>query len=266
MVVHAPRIARKAKAGQFVIVRPDERGERIPLTLVDWDREAGTITLVFLEVGVSTKKLGMLEVGEAIPDLIGPLGKPAEVSRYGTAVVVGGGVGVAAAYPRARAIKEAGNYVVSIIGARTAELIVYEEQMRSVSDEVHVSTDDGSRGFKGFTSQLLESLLKGGLKADYVYAVGPAPMMKAVCDVTRRYGIKTVVSLNSIMVDGTGMCGACRVTVGGRTVFTCVDGPEFDGHQVDFEELIRRLSMYRDEERLALERFERLMGRGCGQA
>ena len=264
MVVEAPEIARKAMPGQFVIVRVDERGERIPLTIVDYDRQGGTITLVFQEVGVSTKKLGRLSVGDCIADVAGPLGNPTELKRYGTVVCVGGGVGVAAMYPVARGFKEHGNYVISIIGARTKDLLILEEEVRSVSDELHITTDDGSKGFKGFTTDVLAQLLKSGRHVDLVYAVGPAIMMKVVADVTKPYGIKTVVSLNPIMVDGSGMCGACRVRVGGEVKFACVDGPEFDAHLVDFNELLARLRMYREEERLSLERYERLEG-GSGE-
>ncbi|MEM0050563.1 MAG: sulfide/dihydroorotate dehydrogenase-like FAD/NAD-binding protein [Candidatus Bathyarchaeia archaeon] len=255
--VLAPEIAKKAKAGQFVILRVDETGERIPLTLADWDRKEGTITLVFLEVGVSTKKLGRLNKGDVILNLLGPLGNPTEVKDYGSVCVVGGGVGIAAAYPIARALKEAGNKIVSIIGARSANLLIFEDEMKEYSDEIYISTDDGTKGYKGFVSDLLKDLLVKGYKFDMVYAVGPALMMRAVADVTRPYKIKTIVSLNPIMVDGMGMCGACRVIVGGKTRFTCVDGPEFDAHEVDFTELIRRQRAFIEEEKKALEIFER---------
>jgi len=256
LVVSAPLIAEKAQGGQFVIVRVDEKGERFPLTLVDWDPGGGSITLVFLEVGVSTKKLGALKVGDQILDLVGPLGNPAEIERYGEAAVVGGGVGIAAMYPRVKALKGAGNRVTSIIGAKTSNLLIYEREIKDWSDELHVSTDDGSRGFRGFTSNVLGDLLNRGRKFDFVFAVGPVLMMRAVTEVTRPYGIKTVASLNPIMVDGTGMCGACRVTVGGKTKFTCVDGPEFDAHLVDFAELIARLRTYIGEEQQALRILE----------
>lgn len=259
--VFAPEIAKKAKAGQFVILRVDAAGERIPLTLADWDPKEGLITIVFLEVGVSTKKLGKLNVGDVILNLLGPLGNPTEVKNYGTVCVVGGGVGIAAAYPIARALKGAGNKIVSIIGARSANLLIFEEEMRKCSDEIYVSTDDGTKGYKGFVSDVLKDLLLRGYKFDMVYAVGPALMMKAVADVTRPYEIKTIVSLNPIMVDGMGMCGACRVIVGGKMMFTCVDGPEFDAHEVDFVELIRRQRAFIEEERLALEIFEKSGGK-----
>jgi len=254
IVVKAPLVARKAKTGQFVILRVDEKGERIPLTLVEWDKEKGTITLVFQEVGASTVKLGKLSVGDKILDLVGPLGNPSELEKFGRCCVVGGGLGIALAYPIARDLKALGNYVVSVIGARSKNLLFFEEKMKSVSDELHICTDDGSYGFKGFTSQMLEKLLAEGAKFDYCFCVGPVPMMKAVAEVTRRYGIKTVCSLNPIMVDGTGMCGACRVTVGGEMKFACVDGPDFDAHQVDFDELMARLRTFSEEEKLALER------------
>ncbi len=259
--VEAPEIAEKARAGQFVILRVDEKGERFPLTIVDASKEKGTITMVFLEVGVSTRKLGMLKAGDHILNLAGPLGNPTEVKKYGTVVCVGGGVGVAAAYPVAKAFKQAGNYVISIIGARNKDLLIFEEEMRSVSDELYVTTDDGSKGRKGFTTDVLKELLEQGRKIDLVYAVGPTIMMKVVSDVTRPYGVKTLVSLNPLMLDGTGMCGGCRVRVGGKIRYTCVEGPEFDGHQVDFVELIQRLNMYKDYEKRALEEFEKRCSR-----
>jgi len=252
----APEIARKAQPGQFVILRVDAMGERIPLTLADWNITEGTITLVFLEVGVSTRKLGGLKEGDAILDLLGPLGNPTDVRNYGTVCIVGGGVGIAAAYPIARALKRARNKVISIIGARTAKLLIFEEEMRRCSDEVHISTDDGTKGYKGFVSDVLRKLLQEGYGFDMVYAVGPALMMRAVAEVTRPYNIKTIASLNPIMVDGMGMCGACRVTVGGKTMFACVNGPEFDAHKVDFTELIRRQMAFIQEERMALELWE----------
>jgi ferredoxin--NADP+ reductase len=255
--VLAPEIARKAMPGQFVILRVDERGERFPLTIADWEPKDGTLTLIFLEVGVSTRKLGSLKEGEMILDILGPLGNPTAVRNYGLTCVIGGGVGIAAAYPVARALKEAGNKVVSIIGARSSELLILEKEMMDFSDELYISTDDGSKGYRGFVSDVLKMLLQNGYKFDMVYAVGPAVMMRAVAEVTRPHKIKTIVSLNPIMVDGMGMCGSCRVTVGGRTRFACVDGPEFDAHEVDFTELIRRQSAFLREEKAALENFER---------
>jgi ferredoxin--NADP+ reductase len=258
--VYAPEIAEKAKPGQFVILRVDEKGERIPLTLVDWEKQKGTITLIFLEIGVSTNKLGSLKVQEKILDMVGPLGRPSEIKRYGLVSVIGGGVGTASAYPITRALKEAENKVVSIIGARTAELLILEDEMKKVSDELYISTDDGSKGRKGFVSDVLKTLIKKGYNFDVVYAIGPAVMMRAVDNVTRPYDIKTIVSLNSTMVDGMGMCGSCRVTVGGETKFACCDGPEFDAHKVDFDELIKRQQMFLPKEKLALQRWE---NRGC---
>ncbi|MEM2719128.1 MAG: sulfide/dihydroorotate dehydrogenase-like FAD/NAD-binding protein, partial [Candidatus Bathyarchaeia archaeon] len=214
------------------------------------------ITLVFLEVGVSTRKLGELNEGDIILDVLGPLGNPTEMKNYGTVCVVGGGIGIAAAYPIARAFKRFGNKVVSIIGARSANLLIFEREMVDFSDELYVSTDDGTKGYKGFVSDVLKMLIQRGYKFDMVYAVGPAMMMKAVAETTRPYGIKTIVSLNPIMVDGMGMCGACRVTVGGKTRFACVDGPEFDAHEVDFGELIKRQTTFLREEKAALEYWE----------
>jgi len=254
--IHAPEIAEKAQAGQFVILRVDEKGERFPLTLVDWDYQKGTITLIFLEIGVSTKKLGELESQDEILDVAGPLGNPSEIRHYGSVCVIGGGVGTISAYPIARALKEAGNKVISIIGAKSAELLILEDEMGKISDELYISTDDGTKGQKGFVSDVLKLLIEKGHTFNLIYAIGPAVMMRAVAEVTRPYNIKTIVSLNSIMVDGVGMCGACRVTVGGETRFACVDGPEFDAHEVDFGELIKRQMMYLSEEKLALERWE----------
>ncbi|RJS86044.1 sulfide/dihydroorotate dehydrogenase-like FAD/NAD-binding protein [Candidatus Bathyarchaeota archaeon] len=252
VVIRAPLIASKAKAGQFVILRVDEYGERFPLTIFDWNKSEGLITLIFQEVGVSTRKLGMLKAGDYVMDIVGPLGNPTEIKNYGTVAVIGGGVGTALTYTWVRALKAHGNYVVTILGARTESLLLLEDELRRLSDEVHISTDDGSKGFKGFTSELLKKLLEEGRRFDLVMAVGPVPMMRAVAEVTRPYGIKTIVSLNPIMVDGTGMCGACRVKVGGEIKFACVDGPEFDAHQIDFNQLMNRLRFYRDEEMKAL--------------
>jgi ferredoxin--NADP+ reductase len=248
LVVSAPLIARKAHAGQFVILRIDERGERVPLTLVDWNPKVGTIVLIFQEVGASTKKLGNLNIGDTIADIVGPLGNPTETKKFGEVVVIGGGVGTALIFPWVRALKEAGNYVVTILGARNVSLLLLEEELRSLSDELHISTDDGTKGTKGFTADVLKSLLEKGRKFDLVMAAGPVPMMRAVAEVTRPFKVRTIVSLNPIMVDGTGMCGGCRVTVGGETKFACVDGPEFDAHQVDFRELTNRLRTYQEEE------------------
>jgi len=258
--VHAPDIAEKAKPGQFVIIRIDEKGERIPLTLVDWGKKKGTITLIFQEVGVSTRKLGMLKVEDDILNIVGPLGNPSDIKHHGSVAVVCGGVGTAAAYPIAKAFKQEENKVISIVGARTKELLILEDEMKSVSDELYISTDNGSKGYKGFVSDVLKALITKGYRFDIVYAIGPPLMMMATSEVTRPHGIKTIVSLNPIMVDGMGMCGACRVTISGQTKFACIDGPDFDGHQVNFDELIKRLQMYQPEEKLAAQFHEKLGG------
>ena len=262
--VEAPQIARKAKAGQFMILRVDDSGERIPLTLADWDAERGTITLIFQEVGASTKKLGLLNEGEAILDCVGPLGHASEIREYGTVVCIGGGIGIAPIYPVARAQRQAGNRVISILGARTKELLFWEDKLRAVSDEVLVTTDDGSYQRKGFVTDVLKQFVDGGEQVEIVYAIGPVVMMRAVSHLTMGYGIHTVVSLNPIMMDGTGMCGACRVTVDGETRFACVDGPEFDGHQVDFVGLMKRQQMYLGQEKEARERMTGLRIGDCG--
>lgn len=254
--IEAPRIARHRKAGQFVILRIHEHGERIPLTIADSDTQAGTITIIVQGVGKTTKLLNDLKTGDAILDVVGPLGEPSEVDLFGTVVVIGGGVGTAIAYPTAVAMKQAGNRVIGIVGARTKNLVILEEDMRATSDELFVMTDDGSYGTKGFVTQKLADLISSGTKINRVLAIGPIPMMKAVADVTRPYAIKTIVSLNPIMVDGTGMCGGCRVTVGGQSRFACVDGPEFDAHEVDFTILAQRNTLYRQRERAELVEFE----------
>ncbi len=251
--VDAPEIARKALPGQFVIIRINEQGERIPLTIQDADPDKGTITLVFLEIGKTTMLLGSLAEGDRLLDVAGPLGRPSEIERYGACVVVGGGIGSACVLPVARALKQAGNYVISIVGARTKDLVILEDDFRRISDELYITTDDGTYGRKGFVTTVLQDLISSGRKIDYVYAVGPAVMMRAVANTTRPHSIRTVVSLNPIMVDATGMCGGCRVEVGGKTKFACVDGPEFDAHQVDFDLLLKRQSFYLEEERCALE-------------
>jgi ferredoxin--NADP+ reductase len=252
--VEAPYVARKRQAGQFVIVRVHERGERIPLTIADADPGRGSISLVVQGVGKTTKLLNTLEAGDAVLDVVGPLGKPSEIARYGTAVVIGGGVGTAIAYPTAVALKAAGNRVVSIIGGRTRELVILEDEVRATSDVLHLTTDDGSYGEKGLVTDRLAVVIAAE-KIDYVLAIGPVPMMRAVAELTRPHGIKTVVSLNSIMVDGTGMCGGCRVQIGTASKFACVDGPEFDAHEVDFAVLSQRNAMYRTAEARALEAF-----------
>jgi len=256
LTIDAPLLAKKARPGQFIIIRIDEKGERIPLTIAGLDVQQGTITTIFLEVGKTTKQLGSLNEGDAISDLAGPLGNPTEIKNYGSVVCVGGGVGVAPLYLVAKALKDAGNEVISIIGARTKELLILEDEMQQASDELYIATDDGSKGHHGFVTDVLQQLI-AKQKIDRVLAVGPTVMMRAVANVTKPHNIKTIVSLNPIMVDGTGMCGACRVTVGGETKFTCVDGPEFDAHLVDFEELMNRQRTYIAEEKVALERCER---------
>lgn len=248
LVIEQPDIALTRKAGQFVIVHLSETGERVPLTIVDSDLEAGTITLIVQEIGKSTIELCAMQPGEVVRDIVGPLGVPSEVGKYGTVVVIGGGVGTGVAFPNAVAMKEAGNKVISIIGGRSKEFIILEKELNAICDACYPCTDDGTYGFHGFVTQRLQTLIDSGEKLDYVLAVGPLPMMRAIAEVTRPYGIKTVVSLNTIMVDGTGMCGGCRATVGGKTVFACVDGPEFDAHQIDFATLMKRSRAYREQE------------------
>lgn len=253
MEVDAPYIARKAQPGQFVIVRVGDTGERIPLTIADNNSESGTITLVFQEVGKSTMVMGGLKQGDSLDDVVGPLGLPSHIEKLGLVVCVGGGIGIAPVHPVARGYKEAGSGVISILGARTRDLLIMEDEMTRASTEVKVCTDDGSYGQKGFVTDVLRNLIEEGKPIDLVVAIGPVPMMEAVSKLTKSYGIRTVVSLNPIMVDGTGMCGACRVTVGGEIKFACVDGPDFDGHEVDFTELRMRQRMYLKEERDAIE-------------
>lgn len=251
IIVEAPLIAKKAKAGQFVILRIHEKGERIPLTIADYDRDNGTITMIFQEVGSSTKRLGLLEIGDEILDLVGPLGQPTEHPAGAKRIVcVGGGVGVAPVYPEAKELHESGVEIISIVGARNEELLFYLDNMKAVSKELHVTTDDGSKGRKGFVTDVLKELIESDKEIDAVIAIGPMPMMKAVSDLTKNYGLKTIVSLNSLMVDGTGMCGGCRVTIGNETKFACIDGPAFDAHEVDFIEQMRRLRMYQIEEKV----------------
>lgn len=251
--IMAPRIAKRAIAGQFFILRLDERGERIPLTLYKWNPTKGTISFIFKEVGLTTRKLGMLKEGNYILDVVGPLGHVPELKHYGEVAVVAGGVGIASAYARIEALRSVNNRIVTIYGARTASELILIDELKATTDELLICTDDGTEGLKGFTSQILEELLNKGRKFDLVFAVGPALMMHAVAEVTRSRNVKTLVSLNPIMVDGTGMCGTCRVSVGGETKFGCVDGPEFDAHEVDFNELLARLRTYYKEEQLALE-------------
>ncbi len=254
-VIEAPRIARKRQAGQFVIVRLYERGERIPLTIADGDAERGTITLIVQGVGKTTKLMNLLEAGDTILDLVGPLGKPSEVKRFGIVVVIGGGVGAAIAYPTARAMREAGNYVISILGGRSRELVILEDEIRAISDEIFITTDDGSHGRKGLVIDPLKELIAAGRSLALVLAIGPPRMMQAVAEVTRPHHIHTVVSLNSLMVDGTGMCGGCRIITSGGARFACVDGPEFDAHTVDFDILVQRNRTYAEHEAHELQHF-----------
>ena len=254
-VIEAPRIARKRQAGQFVIVRVHEHGERIPLTIADSDPERGTITLIVQGIGKTTKLMNMLGPGDALLDLVGPLGKPSEVSKFGTVVVIGGGVGAAIAYPTARAMHEAGNHVISILGGRNRDLIILEDEIRAISDELFVTTDDGSAGQKGLVIDPLRAMIAAGRPIDLVLAIGPVRMMQAVAEVTRPSSIPTVVSLNSLMVDGTGMCGGCRIITRDGVKFACVDGPEFDAHTVDFDILAQRNRTYADREAEELREF-----------
>jgi NAD(P)H-flavin reductase len=255
--IEASHIAERGKAGQFIILRVDDKGERIPLTIANRNPEKGTITLVFQEVGKSTEQMGALDVGDEIHDLAGPLGKATDIPTGKTVVCVGGGIGNAVVWPQIQALKEAGNKTIAILGARNKELLILEEEITSLADSVIVTTDDGSYGRKGMVTHALEDLIDGGEKIDEVITIGPVVMMKFVCKTTEPHGIPTLASLNPIMVDGTGMCGACRVTVGGKTRFACVEGPEFDGHQTDFDELITRLAYYQPEERASLDNFHR---------
>jgi len=256
-VIDAPRIAHKQKPGQFVILRLYEEGERIPITIENSDPSRGTISIVVQSVGKTTYLLNSLNSGDHILDVVGPLGKPSDIEKFGTVVVVGGGVGTAVAYPTAAALKRAGNRVISIIGARTRELVILEQELRSVSDTLLVTTDDGSYADKGFVTDKLRQLIEAGTRIDMVLAIGPIVMMRAVAEMTRKAGIRTVVSLNPIMIDGTGMCGGCRVLVGGKSQFACVDGPEFDASEVNFEVLMQRNRMYRDAEKRSLEEYQK---------
>lgn len=261
IIVEAPQIVRKAKAGQFVVMIIDENGERIPLTLADWNKQEGTISLIFQKVGFTTRKLGGLKVGENIAHILGPLGHPTEIERFGRVVCIGGGVGIAEVYPVAKAFKEEDNQVIGIIGSRSKDLLILEDEMSKICNELFVTTDDGSYGQRGLVTDRLKEILDRqtgrpiARQTDLVYAIGPVPMMKAVSQITRNYGVKTIASLNPIMVDATGMCGACRCTVAGKTVFGCVDGPDFDGHQIDFDELAERLKLFKQEEERKNEKY-----------
>lgn len=262
MEIEAPLVARKALPGQFIIFRIDEEGERIPLTIAGYDREKGTVTIIFQKVGYTTMKLDTLNEGDALLDFVGPLGEPNHTEGIKRAAVIGGGLGVAIAYPQAKALHEAGCEVDLIVGFRNEHLIILKDELAAACTDLTIMTDDGSNGNKGFVTQALQAKLDAGKVYDEVIAIGPLPMMKAVCDLTKPKDIKTIVSMNPIMIDGTGMCGGCRVTVGGVTKFACVDGPDFDGHQVDWAEAISRSRMFRPEEQRAMEKLHkcRLMG------
>ncbi len=263
METYAPLIAKKAEPGQFIVIRVNEKGERIPLTIADFNRKQGTITMVFQEIGKTTNLLGTKNVGEYISDILGPLGNPTETDRYGTVVTIGGGVGIAPVYPLSRKLKSLGNKVISIIGYRSKDFVFWEERMRSSSDELLIATNDGSYGAKGLVTDVLKNLIDKDTHIDRIYAIGPAIMMKAVADLTRGYKIKTIVSLNSLMVCGMGMCGACRITIGGETKFTCADGPDFDAHLVNFDELMKRLNTYKEEEKISFEKWKEEVGYGA---
>jgi len=257
--IEAPAIAKKAKPGQFVILKANETGERIPLTMAESDPEKGTITIIYMVVGKSTALFKELQVGDGYQDVIGPLGKATHLEKVGKVVCVGGGTGVAVLHPITRALKDIGNQVTCIIGARTKELLILEEQMKSASHDLRVCTDDGSYGHHGFVTEVMKEILEEG-DVQLVVAIGPVPMMKAVTNITKEFGVKTLVSLNPIMIDGTGMCGGCRVTVGGKTRFACVDGPEFDGHQVNFDELMIRLQAYTEDEKSSYDHYCNIRG------
>lgn len=256
MRIQAPRIAKKRLAGQFLVIRTGEQGERIPLTIVNSDTSDGTVTIIFQVVGKSTAELAKMKAGETLTDVVGPLGLPTHIENFGTVAAVAGGIGAAPLLPIATAIKKAGNKLINIVGARTKELLILEDEMRAIADDITVTTDDGSYSQKGFVTDALQAYIDKGEKIDLVIAIGPVPMMRAVAELTRKYDLKTVVSLNPIMVDATGMCGACRVTVGKETKFVCVDGPEFDAHEVDFKELVMRNRAYLREEKESLEKYE----------
>jgi ferredoxin--NADP+ reductase len=258
--VEAPLIAKKAEPGQFIILMTDEKGERIPLTIADYDRKKGSVRTVFEVVGKTTEKLSWMKEGDELFSFVGPLGRPSEIYKHGTVVTVGGGTGIASVYPIARELKSASNNVIAIIGAKTRDSLIMEEEMRKASTKLIITTDDGSYGTKGLVTEALGEVLQKDKDVKKVWAIGPAMMMKAVCDATRPYNVETIVSLNAIMLDGTGMCGTCRVTVGGETKFTCVDGPEFNGHLVDWPEFINRLNRYREQEKLSLETHEKRKG------
>ncbi|MBN1134811.1 MAG: sulfide/dihydroorotate dehydrogenase-like FAD/NAD-binding protein [Methanosarcinaceae archaeon] len=263
MKINAPDVAKAAKPGQFIILRIDETGERIPLTIADYDAKDGYVTIIFQEMGKTTKQLASLTAADKIQDFVGPLGKPSEIENLGTVVLVGGGVGVAPIYPQAKAYHKKGNEVISVIGARSSNLLILEDEMRDVSDELYITTDDGTKGHHGFVTDVVKQLLESEKDIARVVAIGPPVMMRAVAGVTKPFDVETIVSLNPIMIDGTGMCGGCRVSVGGKTMFACVDGPEFDARFVDFDLLMSRLGLYRSEEAEAIDKYERGCGGNC---
>jgi ferredoxin--NADP+ reductase len=260
-VIDAPLVAKKARPGQFVIIRIKDGGERIPLTIADYDAEKGTVTIVFQEVGKTTQELGLLEAGDSLEDFVGPLGLPVEFPTQKRVLGIGGGLGIAPLYPKLKMLHEQGAEVVSIIGAKSKDLLIFEDEVKKVSDKVYVCTDDGTKGRKGFVTEVLKELLGKGERFDEIIIIGPPILMKIGSEITRPYGIPTMVSLNPIMIDGTGMCGGCRVTVGGETKFACVDGPAFDGHKVDFDELMKRQQTYISEEQESIKKFHE--GGGC---
>jgi ferredoxin--NADP+ reductase len=253
MEIMAPYIAKKAHPGQFIILRINEDGERIPLTIADYNREKGTVTIIFQEVGKTTKMLGELEEGDSLLDIVGPLGMASHLEGYKRVAVIGGGLGTAIAYPQAKELHNLGAKVDTIAGFRSKDIIILEDELKAVSDGLYITTDDGSNGVKGFVTDILKKLIEEGNQYDLVVAIGPLIMMKVVSNLTKQYGIKTIVSMNPVMIDGTGMCGGCRVTVGGKTKFACVDGPDFDGHEVDFDEAMRRQQIYKKEEKASME-------------
>jgi ferredoxin--NADP+ reductase len=259
--IEAPAVARKARPGQFVVVRVDETGERIPLTIANWDEKEGSVSMVFMEVGATTFRLAQLKAGEAVADFVGPLGVPSDMEKFGTVVCVAGGVGVAVITPIAKALKEKGNNIISILGSRSKDLLFWEDKLRNASHQLIVTTDDGTYGRKGVVTEPLKELLESDEKVNRVIAIGPTVMMKFCAKTTQPFGVKTIVSLNPIMVDGTGMCGCCRVSVGGETKFACVDGPDFDGHQVDWDLLTARQRIYLDEEKRSFERWQAEMAK-----
>jgi NAD(P)H-flavin reductase len=254
--IDIPHLVKKARPGQFVILRKDEHGERVPMSIGGLDKEKGILTVVIQEVGKTSASMNGMKTGDSFADVVGPLGVPTHIEKYGHCICIGGGVGIPPIYPVAQALKEAGNDVTVIIGARSKDLLIFEKELAGASNRLLISTDDGSYGTHGFVTTILQKLIDDGEKIDMVFSVGPVPMMKAVVATTRPHNIKTIVSLNPIMVDGTGMCGACRVTVGGKTRFACVDGPDFDGHEVDFEEMTKRMKMYVKYEKIAYDRFK----------